>query len=439
MAGLLPGTGSGTANTTPVYGTGTVKLNNTAGNFYFGGVNIVGGATLNINGIYALGGANYLGGVTFNNGTLQYATGTLLGGADITFGGTGGTAPQTVGMLGNATIDLNGQTVTYAGSIGNSGSGALTVINSGSGGALYLNGGGTYTGGTTVGTNAMLGGSGTIAGNVTVNSGGKTQPSGSSGATTTISGNLTYNTGAQANFNLSSTYNGANDQMVLSGNSMTLTCGSVSVGINCGANLDLANDYVLFNLTGTSPTISGNFNATPIWLGTQPSGYANYQITRTATQVLLHYAGTTPPSISASSATPSTAVRNESVTLSVAAAGNGGATITGVSVNLTPISGSSATLSLSSGTAASGTWTGTITVPAGSALGAINLVATATDNNANTAAANISLTINATTETWNGGDFGTSANWSDNARLGERSNWLRDRPVILWCLPARPG
>jgi hypothetical protein len=93
VAGLLPGTGSGTANSTPVYGSGKVILNYSTGNFYYGGVSIVGGATLNINGIYALGGANYLGGVTFTSGTLQYATGTLLGGADITFGGSGGTVP----------------------------------------------------------------------------------------------------------------------------------------------------------------------------------------------------------------------------------------------------------------------------------------------------------------------------------------------------------
>jgi len=442
FAGLLPGTGgtaspglaANTANTTPVYATGSVLL--TGANTYTGGTILVSG-TAQINGINNFGGGNY-GGLTFNGGLLKYATAASgAGSLDL----SSATAASSITLAaGGGTIDLNANSVTYANAIGNGGSGSLTVLDSAGGGSLTLSAAGTYTGTTTVGdgthansltvngtlassgvtvaSSGKLGGSGTIAGNVTVNSGGKTQPSVSSSATTTIGGNLTYNTGAQANFNLSSTYNGANDQVVLSGNSKTLTCGSVSIGINCGANLDLANDYVLFNLTGTSPTISGNFNATPIWLGTQPSGYANYQITRTATQVLLHYAGTTPPSISASSATPSTAVRNESVTLSVAAAGNGGATITGVSVNLTPISGSSATLSLSSGTAASGTWTGTITVPAGSALGAINLVATATDNNANTAAANIPLTINATTETWNGGDFGTSANWSDNG------NWV---------------
>jgi autotransporter-associated beta strand protein len=425
FAGLLPGTGgisspglaADTANTTPVYGTGTVKLNNAAGNFYFGGVTILGGATLNINGIYALGGANYVGGVTFKNGTLQYATGTLLGGADISYGGAGAAVPQTVSFVGNATIDINGQTVSYAGSIGNAGSGQLTVTNSGSGGGLFLNGGSTHTGGTVVATNGILGGNGIIVGNVTVNSGGITQPSSGSGATNTITGSLTYTSGSptnSANFNLSSSaISGPNDQIVLSGNSQTLTCGSVTVGIKCGPTLDLANDYVLFKMTGSSPTISGNFNIAPVWLATPPSGAGNYQVIKSGNNVVLHYSGSTPPSISASSATPSTAVRNQSnVFVSVTVAGAGASTITNVSVNLAPINGTSANLSLTSGTSANGTWTGNITVPASSSLGTFTLSATAMDNNGNTAAANISLTVNAITDTWVGNGSG---NWSDNA------------------------
>jgi len=416
VAGQLPGTGTGTANS-QVLATGTVKLNNPTGNFYYGGVNIVGGATLNINGIYALGGSDYLGGVIFNNGALQYATGTLLGGADITLGGTGGIVPQTVSLAGNATIDIDGQTVNYAGSFGNAGSGQLTVTNSASGGGLFLNGGSTHTGGTVVATNGILGGNGTIIGNVTVSSGGMTQPSSGAGATNTITGSLTYTSGSptnSANFNLSSSANaGPNDQIVLSGNSQTLTCGSVTVGIKCGPTLDLANDYVLFKMTGSSPTISGNFNITPVWLATPPSGAGNYQVIKSGNKVLLHYSGSTPPNISASSATPSTAVRNQNtVSISVTVAGAGASTISGVSVNLAAINGTSQSLSLTSGTSANGTWTGNITVPASSGLGTFTLSATATDNNGNTAAANISLTVNAATDTWVGSGGG---NWSDNA------------------------
>jgi len=427
VAGLLPGTGGGTANPSPVNATGKVLLNG-AGNFFYGGVIITGGATLNINSQWQLGGANQ-GPVTFNNGTLQYATTLLNSTVDI--------SGQPVTFTGNATIDVNTHAITYANAIGNGGGGALTVVDSTGGGSLTLPGGGSYTGTTTVGDgthalalnvngplasssvtvagSATLGGGATIAGNVTVNSGGKTQPSSGPGATNTIGGNLTYNPGAQANFTLSgSATNGANDQIILSGNRTTLTCGSATVGINCGTLLDTTNDYVLFNLTGGSPAISGSFNAAPIWLGTTPSGAANYQVVVTnANQVVLHYAGKTPPTISAGSATPSTAVRNQNnVSLSVTVAGAGGSIITGVSVDLTPISGTPVSLSLTSGTSASGTWTGTITVPAGSAVGTFNLPATATDNNANTAAADLSLTVNAATDTWVGSGGG---NWSDNA------------------------
>ncbi len=411
VASLLPGTGSGTANTTPVYATGTVKLtypNAGNGNFFYGGVNIVGGATLSINSAYALGGANQ-GSTIFNNGTLQYNSTLATGAAGLALDISG----QPVTLAGNGTIDINGKSVTFGNSIGNGGSGQLTVANSGSGGGLFLNGGSTHTGGTVV--TGTLGGSGTIAGNVTVNSGGRTQPSSSAGATNTITGNLTYNTGGQANFNLSSTYNGANDQVVLNGNGATLACGSVTVGINCGSTLDLVNDYVLFKMTGSSPVISGSFNATPVWLGSTPSGAANYQVIKSGNNVLLHYSGSTPPNISASSATPSTVVRNQNnVLVSVTVAGAGASTITGVSVNLAAINGATAVLSLASGTSASGTWTGIITIPPSSGLGTFLLAVTATDNNGNTASANISETVSAATNTWvglGGGNWSANADW----------------------------
>jgi autotransporter-associated beta strand protein len=292
----------------------------------------------------------------------------------------------------------------------------LTVTNSASGGGLFLNGGSTHTGGTVVATNGIFGGNGTIIGNVTVNNGGMTQPSSGAGATNTITGSLTYTSGSptnSANFNLSSSASGPNDQIVLSGNNQTLTCGGVTIGIKCGPTLDLVNDYVLFKMTGSSPTISGNFNATPVWLATPPSGAGNYQVIKSGNNVLLHYSGSTPPNISASSATPSTAVRNQNnVSISVTVAAAGASTITGVSVNLAAINGTSQNLTLTSGTSANGTWTGNITIPAASGLGTFTLPATATDNNGNTAAANISVTVNAATDTWVGSGGG---NWSDNA------------------------
>ncbi len=280
VAGQLPGTGTGTANS-QVLAAGTVKLNNTTGNFYYGGVNIVGGATLNINGIYALGGSDYLGGVTFNNGTLQYANGTLLGGADISSGGTGGTVPQTVSILGNATIDLNGQTVTYAGSIGNGGSGALTVLDSTGGGSLTLTGGGTYTGTTSVGDgthaatlnvngslassavtvkNAVLGGTGTIAGATTLQPFAVLAPGSGGVGQLTFSGNLTLNALSTNSFVITPAGG------IMNSNSVggTLAANNSVVSVTSGAALQPNNSYTLFTYSPSKP-VSGSFNPVPVF------------------------------------------------------------------------------------------------------------------------------------------------------------------------------
>ena len=200
VAGLLPGTGSGTANTTPVYGTGKVFLNYanlTAGNFQYGGTIILGGATLAINSQYDLGGGDQ-GPTTFTNGTLQYSA-TLAS-------GTAGTAldisGQPVTFAGNATIDVNAHAIAYANSIGNSGSGAFTLVDSTGGGSLTLSGGGNYTDTTTVGN-------GTTA--VTLNVNGSLASSsvtvtnlGAFGGTGTVAGNVTWLTGAAGSFTVGS-------------------------------------------------------------------------------------------------------------------------------------------------------------------------------------------------------------------------------------------
>jgi autotransporter-associated beta strand protein len=116
------------------------------------------------------------GGITFYNGTLQWGAGNT---SDI--------SSQAVTFdTGGATLDINGNSMTLANSIGNSGPGALTVINSSlTAGTLTLASpsGNHYSGGTTVDAGTLVvnntSGSATGSGNVTVASGATLQGSAS--------------------------------------------------------------------------------------------------------------------------------------------------------------------------------------------------------------------------------------------------------------------
>ncbi|HEV2692171.1 MAG TPA: hypothetical protein VG347_04685, partial [Verrucomicrobiae bacterium] len=267
VAGLVPGTGSGTANTTAVNATGTVTLTNA--NYYFGGTVLQSG-TLNINGIFALGGGNY-GGLTFNGGTLQYAANVtgLNGSSDLTSIGTAGLTLAT----GGGTIDLNGNAVSYAGSIGNNGTGALKVKSSLANGSLNLQGANAYGGNTTV-TNATLlvnnlsgsatgagditvqnsalfGGGGAVGGSVNVISGGTFAPNNLPGDLN-IGANLTLAAGSKTVMQIQHSPL-ASDGVVISG---TLNAGGTLTVTNLGGILTNGDSFTLFN----AANYSGTFN-----------------------------------------------------------------------------------------------------------------------------------------------------------------------------------
>jgi autotransporter-associated beta strand protein len=144
--------GNGTLTKT---GNGTLTLAS-VGNFYTGGV-ILNAGTLNINSTWQLGGGVY-GGFTFNGGTLQYAATPMNGALDITHDtstdGTNGVV-KLVTLSSNAVIDVNGNTVAYANSIGNAGNGGLTVKSSTPGGVLNLQGVNNYKGNTVVSSGTL--------------------------------------------------------------------------------------------------------------------------------------------------------------------------------------------------------------------------------------------------------------------------------------------
>jgi autotransporter-associated beta strand protein len=255
-------------------------------------------------GVMAFGGTNtYTGGTTISAGTLQLGTANDVANLN---------EPLGTGLVtNNASLSFaSSQTVTVTNVV--SGSGTLTVssgtaillgANTYSGGGTVTNGtllannstgSGTGSGNVTVNNGGALGGSGTISGNVAVNSGGKTFPGNTAaGVTNTIGGSVTYNAGASASFHLSTSGLGSgNDQIVLSGASSVLTCGGVNVGILLtGPSLDQANEYVLFNLTGGGASIAGNFNATPVWLGSTPANASSYSIVPLTSKVVLHFTG----------------------------------------------------------------------------------------------------------------------------------------------------
>jgi autotransporter-associated beta strand protein len=200
VSGLLPGTGNGTANTTPIYGNGTVVLNyanGANGNFQYGGTTILGGATLNINSQYDLGGTNQ-GPTTFNNGTLQYAT-TLATGAA---GNVTDISGQLVTFAGNGTIDTNGHAISYANAIGNGGAGSLTVASTAANGSLTLSGANSYTGGTNVTSGRLIlaNGASLANGAVSVSSGATFSAFGNTTIGSATGGTLTLNSGS--NFSL---------------------------------------------------------------------------------------------------------------------------------------------------------------------------------------------------------------------------------------------
>ena len=274
-------------------------------------------ATLNLTN--NTGGQRYVGTpLIFNTGLGSATLGGISGSGNIILNGfnenTYAQQPDAIALsVGNSA------STTYSGTI--SGTGSFTKIGTGT---QTLSGGNIYTGDTTIngGTLALTGswvnstnitvsngttldvsglgsitmtgyqilfGGGTINGSMNMSSGSKIYAGANGGyGTNIITGSLTLASGASSYFDLSSVASGANDKIILNGAGSVLTCGGTSIGINCGATLDQANDYVLFSLTGASPSIAGNFNPIPVWTGTTPANASAFSLVAVGNAILLH-------------------------------------------------------------------------------------------------------------------------------------------------------
>jgi len=324
--------------------------------------------------------ANVTGDASYANSDLNVSA--VLGNSQ------GSQSPSGFIKMGAGTMTLTAPNIYTFGTVISNGT---LVVNNTSGSA-------TGTGSVT-NNGGRLGGTGTISGNVVVNSTGHTLPGG--GMTTTIGGNLTYNTGGEADFTLANTYTGTNDQIILNGAASTLSGSGVNVGIYLTdllhTNLDTTGDYTLItNLTGNN--IAGAFASTPVFLGgLVPTNAANFSVVTYANAVVLHYS---PIIITTALATPNPASHNQLVTISVTATTTAAAaTITGITVNASPIGGSSSlNLVLSGGN----TYTNSVVVSPSTAPASLTLTATVHDSASDVNTYPILLVVVPASEVWDG-------------------------------------
>lgn len=348
---------------------------------------------------------------TTNNALTISGAISSLDGANpsVTFGGPGNISLTAASTYSGNTIISGGKLI-----LSGSGSIASASINVGSGATFDVSGV-TYT----LGGSQTLLGSGTVTGAVATASSGSSISPATNGVvgTLTFNSNLNLSSGATLYFDLSTSHVSGNDQIAVGGN---LTAGSSdAVHINAlsgAANLDQTADYVLITCAGTT-TMSGQ----PILLfdNTAPANAGHYSVQKVGNNVVLHYSATAAPTVTSVIVTntadgTTTAARYQSVTV-YATVSPGAGTITSVTANLTSIGGSAAQVMISLG---GNHYSYTATVGAGAQVGSDVITVTALDSLSNSGANSATLTVTATTVTWDGlaadNTWGNGTNWVGN-------------------------
>ena len=352
-----------------------------------------------------------------SGGSPQALTDTAGNAVTLSVGGNNATTTYTNGLTGNGSlIKVGAGTMTLFGT--NTYTGA-TTINAGTlalgVGALLTNSSITVGAGATfdVSSNAFtlvsgqnLFGNGTVKGAVSVASGAKVYGDGGLPyGTNTFTTNVTFLSGGQVSMNLGTVYNGANDEIVVGGN---LTLNSTIFTLNApnsSVNLDQTADYTLMNVAGA---VTGN--PVLVW-GVAPANSAHYSIIKSGNNLVLHYNASLVPAGNGS-ASPSSAVRNQPVLISVTVTFNSNP-INSVTVDASQLGGSSTLPLIAAG---GGVYTNTVAVAPNLAAGTATLIGTITDSASNVGTTPpFTVTINTASETWAGlgadDSWGTNPNW----------------------------
>ena len=432
VAATLAGAGGETTETANLTKTGAGTMALAGSNVYTGNTTISAGKLLltnggNLNMLYG----SYPGNI-INNSIFVDASITAFSPQQVLRGVISGTGTNVVNGAGvqltlAGTNTYTGPTIISAGTLNLTGGatiGSSSVITITNGGVFNASGltSGIYTMGKSQNLMASnVAGAYAVIGSVVTGSSSTIYPGGSGAAgTLTFSNALTLTGGATVAFDLStaSASDGGNDDELIAKGALTIGSGD-SITLNAlsgAANLDQTSDYLLISALGG---FTGAFNAAPLWVGTKPANHTHFIVTNDPinNEVRLTYTPNASPGITAATATPSTSLlRNETVRISVTVALGTSPTINSVTLNLGALGGSLTSPLFLSSTA--NVWTNTITIPPGFSPGSAILTATVTDANGLTGAAIISITVVASTETWNGGGTAGSENFGNN------TNWV---------------